>query len=202
VGRIAEHLGIEAQYIEEALVHASGDVMLDEPVGDGGLARGDLMRDERAEGEDGILDRLVSADCWEAVCAALLELSPRDRFILITRYLLTPKWKLDRLSGTLRMSRERIRQIGCDGLARIRGRVGADGGQRGQARGGAAAAVDALVARIERIAATSAPEAGAALLREQRITLGVTRVAARPVTPVAAPAKSLPPPSAWYGHAN
>jgi RNA polymerase sigma-32 factor len=120
VGRIATYLGINERDIEEALIHAAGDVMLDEPVGDGGMLRGDVIADERAESEDGILSRLASVERWNAVCEALMELPPRDRFILITRYLLCPKWKLDRLSGTLKMSRERIRQIGVDGLARIR----------------------------------------------------------------------------------
>ena len=85
--------------------------MLDEPIGDGSALRGDITPDERAEGEDAILTRLASADRWDAVCEALMDLPPRERFILITRYLLNPKWKLDRLSNTLKMSRERIRQI-------------------------------------------------------------------------------------------
>ncbi len=120
VSRVAEYLGINVREIEEALIHAAGDVMLDEPVGDGSMLRGEVIADERAEGEDGILTRLASAERWSAVCEALMELPSRDRFIIITRYLLSPKWKLDRLSDTLKMSRERIRQIGVDGLARIR----------------------------------------------------------------------------------
>jgi DNA-directed RNA polymerase sigma subunit (sigma70/sigma32) len=119
VARIAEYLGIGAREIEEALIHAAGDVMLDEPIGDGSMLRGDLIADERVEGEDGILSRLASTERWSAVCEALMALAPRDRFILTTRYLLCPKWKLDKLSDTLKMSRERIRQIGVDGLTRI-----------------------------------------------------------------------------------
>jgi RNA polymerase sigma-32 factor len=120
VARIADYLGLGAREIEEALVHAAGDVMLDEPVGDGSMLRGDAIADERAEDEDGILSRLASTERWSAVCEALMALAPRDRFILTTRYLLSPKWMLDQLSDTLKMSRERIRQIGVDGLTRIR----------------------------------------------------------------------------------
>jgi RNA polymerase sigma-32 factor len=120
VSRIADYLGVGVREIEEALVHAAGDVMLDEPVGDGSMSRGDSIADEQAENEDGILLRLASTERWRAVCEALMALPPRDRFILTTRYLLLPKWKLDRLSDTLKMSRERIRQIGVDGLACIR----------------------------------------------------------------------------------
>jgi RNA polymerase sigma-32 factor len=120
VTRIAECLGIGVREIEEALIHAAGDVMLDEPIGDGSMLRGDVIADERAEGEDGILSRLASTERWSSVCEALMALAPRDRFILTTRYLLCPKWKLDKLSDTLKMSRERIRQIGVDGLSRIR----------------------------------------------------------------------------------
>ena len=120
IGRIATYLGIGEREIEEALIHAAGDVMLDEPVGDGTMLRGEVIADERAEGEEGILARLASTERWSAVCHSLMALPPRDRFILITRYLLVPKWKLDRLSDTLKMSRERIRQIGVDGLAQIK----------------------------------------------------------------------------------
>jgi hypothetical protein len=120
VSRIADYMGVGVREIEEALVHAAGDVMLDEPVGDGSMLRGDAIADERAENEDGILSRLASTARWSAVCEALMALPPRDRFILTTRYLLSPKWKLDKLSDTLKMSRERIRQIGVDGLTQIR----------------------------------------------------------------------------------
>jgi len=180
VKRIADSLGIEEQFIEEALVHAAGDVMLDEPVGDGNLLRGDVIPDARAEGENGIINRLAAADCWDAVCEALLELSPRDRFILIARYLSEPKWKLDRLSGTLKMSRERIRQIACDALARIRSDVGPAGAHHAPDRRQAADQVEALVTRIERAAASADPDDLAALLMEQKIPLGATRISKRP----------------------
>lgn len=124
VPRIAAYLGLGIREIEEALIHAAGDVMLDEPIGDGSLSRGEVIADDRAEGEDGILSRLANAERWSAVCEALMALAPRERFILITRYLLVPKWNLDRLSDTLKMSRERIRQIGIDGLAQIRRTIG------------------------------------------------------------------------------
>ena len=130
VGRIAAHLGVGEQEIEEALVHAAGDVMLDEPVGDGGVLRGDLAVDERAEGEDGILNRLASADRWDAVCEALMELPARERFILVTRYLLDQKWKLDRLSDTLMLSRERVRTIANDSLGQIQRSPGSAGARR------------------------------------------------------------------------
>jgi hypothetical protein len=184
VKRIATHLGIAEQYIEEALVHAAGDVMLDEPIGDGSVLRGDVIPDQRAEGEAGILTRLTSTDAWEAICEALLELSSRDRFILITRYLLTSKWKLDRLSDTLKMSRERIRQIACDSLARIRSSVGPDGVAHNPARRHAAEAIDALVMRIERASESGDAEQIAAMLREQQITTGPTRIVNRPAVVV------------------
>jgi RNA polymerase sigma factor (sigma-70 family) len=176
VKRIADCLGIEEQFIEEALVHAAGDVMLDEPVGDGNLLRGDVIADARAEGENGILARLAAADCWDAICEALLELSPRDRFILITRYLSEPKWKLDRLSDTLKMSRERIRQIGCDALARIRSSVGPAGARHEPAGRQAVQQVEALVSCIEQASASADPDDLATFLIEQKIAVGPTRI--------------------------
>lgn len=175
VTRIASALGIDEQYIEEALVHASGDVLLDEPIGDGNMVRGDGFVDERAEGETGILNRLASADSWDAICEALMDMSPRDRFILITRYLLVPKWKLSRLSDTLEMSRERIRQIGCDGLARIRSRVGTSGSRHDPSRRPVAEELNALVAQIERASESADPGAIAELMKSQRIAIGSTR---------------------------
>ena len=107
-------------------------------------------------------------------------MSPRDRFILITRYLSEPKWKLDRLSDTLKMSRERIRQIGCDALARIRSIVGPAGGRHEPAGRHAVEQVEALVSRIEQASASADPNELAALLVQQKITLGPTRIKRRP----------------------
>jgi hypothetical protein len=190
VERIAAHLNIGEREIEEALVHAAGDVMLDEPIGDGSMVRGDVMQDDRADGEDSIIERLTASGRWDAVCEALMNLPARDRFILITRYLLSPKWKLDRLSDTLKMSRERIRQIGVDGLTRIRHAASAVGtmpvpGRQGHPQsvaavaGGpckAAAEVAALVNAIERASASTDPETMTAFLRDQRLAIGPTRI--------------------------
>ncbi len=180
VKRIAAHLDIAESDIEEALVHAAGDVMLDEPIGDGSLSRGDVIPDRGAEGESGILDRLTSADSWNAICESMLELSPRDRFILITRYLMDPKWKLDRLSATLKMSRERIRQISCDSLARIRARVTPSGVRHAPGQRSAPERIDAMVMAVEQVSASADPEAMAAYLKAQKILIGPTRVVNRP----------------------
>jgi DNA-directed RNA polymerase specialized sigma subunit len=208
IGRIADFLGIAEREIEEALVHAAGDVMLDEPIGDGSMLRGEVVPDERAEGEDGILGRLASTHRWNAVCEALMELPSRDRLILVTRYLLSPKWKLDRLSDMLQMSRERIRQIGVDGLDQIRRNIEtasaprdrrrpgrrdvpaalipllrdpANVGLHGQApvRQSAEMEVAALVDAIERASATSDPEIMATFLRDQQLAIGPTRITRR-----------------------
>ena len=194
VTRISAYLGVAERDVEEALIHAAGDMMIDEPVGEGGVSRGDAIPDQRAEGEAGILNRLTSADCWDAVCEALMGLSARDRFILVTRHLLTPKWKLDRLSDTLKMSRERIRQIAGDGLARIRSRVGSANVCHNPARHRAAAEVEALISRIEHASTSSDPSALAALFREQQIKVGPMRIVNREAQPeqAAGGPRSLP----------
>ena len=176
VSRIAGYLGIGEREIEEALVHAAGDVMLDEPIGDGSVLRGDVTPDKHAEGEDGILSRLAAADRWDAVCEALLDLPSRERFIRITRYLLNSKWKLDRLSDTLKMSRERIRQIAGDSLARIEHRVGAVDVSHKPARQHAAAEAQALVNMVEHASTSANPGLIAAFLRDQGIATGPTRI--------------------------
>lgn len=176
VSRIAVHLGVGEREIEEALIHAAGDVMLDQPIGDGAALRGESFPDNRSEGEDAILTRLASVDRWDAVCAALMELPPRERFILITRYLLCSKWKLDRLSDTLKMSRERIRQIASDALTRIQSRVGSEDVKHDPSRQHAAAEAQILVSAIERASTSSDPTAISTLLKEQQIITGPMRV--------------------------
>jgi RNA polymerase sigma-32 factor len=208
IGRIAAFLGIAEREIEEALIHAAGDVMLDEPIGDGSMLRGEVIADERADGEDGILGRLASAHRWSSVCDALMELPSRDRFILVTRYLISPKWKLDRLSDLLKMSRERIRQIGVDGLNQIRRNIESANTVRDRRRPGrrdmphalipllrgaarlgercddpirrsAEVEVATLVDAIERASATSDPEMMAGFLRDQQLVIGPTRTTCR-----------------------
>jgi hypothetical protein len=68
VSQIAAFLDIAEREIEEALIHAAGDLMLDEPIDDGGNLRGEVIPDEQAEGENGILGRLASAHRWSSVC--------------------------------------------------------------------------------------------------------------------------------------
>jgi hypothetical protein len=172
------------------------------------MLRGEVVPDEKADGEDGILSRLASAHRWSSVCEALMALPSRDRFILVTRYLLSPKWKLDRLSELLKMSRERIRQIGVDGLDQIRRNIESANTVHDRRRPGrrdmpqtlipllrgssrlngscddpirrsAEVEVAALVDAIERASVTADPEIMAAFLREQQLVIGPTRTTCR-----------------------
>lgn len=177
VVRIAAYLGVGEREIEDALAHAAGDVMLDEPVGENGALRGEIIADERAEDEAGILNRLSNEGRWNAVCEEVMALPARDRFILITRYLLNPKWKLDRLSDTLKMSRERIRQIGDDGLRSIRRNLANRPLCTKPVSDAAARALDALVSAVEQAAA--APDGFAEFLRANRIAIGPSRIVNR-----------------------
>ena len=182
VTRIAAYLGLPERDIEDALAHASGDVMLDEPVGESGVLRGEIVADERAEDEDGILNRLSSEGRWSVVCEALIALPPREKFILATRYLLNPKWKLDRLSDTLKMSRERTRQIGDDGVGVIRRYVATHSTRTKPTTDSAARAVDAYVTALELAANT--PEALAAFMSANQVSIGPSRVVARRIAAV------------------
>ena len=176
VGRIATYLGVGEQDIKEALVHAAGDVMLDDPIGDGGASRGDITPDERTEGEDGILNRLASTEHWSAVCQALMALPARERFILVTRYLLARKWKLDRLSDTLMLSRERIRTIANDSLGQIQRSVGPAGVKHNPAPHRAVAELEALVSAVEHASTSADPADLDLFLRNQQVTTGPTRI--------------------------
>ena len=197
VGRIATYLGLSEQDIKEALIHAAGDVMLDEPLGDGGTSRGDITPDERNEGEDGILNRLASTERWGAVCQALMALPPRERFILITRYLMTRKWKLDRLSDTLMLSRERVRTIANDSLGQIQRSAGSAGARHNPAADRAVAELEALVSAIEHASTSADPADMDLFLRNQQIATGPTRITKPRSTAVqTSPARRLLPPPA------
>jgi DNA-directed RNA polymerase sigma subunit (sigma70/sigma32) len=175
VERIARHLGIDEHEVREAMYHAAGDVMLDEPVGDGLTSRGEIFADSRAESEDSILDRIASANTWNAVCAHLMTLRPRDRFVVITRYLLDTKWKLDHVSDVLKMSRERIRQICEGGLAEIRRAIVESGVKDTPARRAAAVAVQEMVRSIEAAAISTEPLAMEALMQRYGVLIGPSR---------------------------
>ena len=196
VERIARHLGIDEHEVREAMYHAAGDVMLDEPVGDGQTSRGEIFADSRAESEDSILDRIASTNTWNAVCAHLMTLRPPDRFVVITRYLLDTKWKLDHVSDVLKMSRERIRQICEGGLAEIRRAIVESGVKDTPARRAAAVAVQEMVRSIEAAAISTEPLAMEALMQRYGVLIGPSRgvnmhkTAPRAALP--APAVSVP----------
>jgi RNA polymerase sigma-32 factor len=175
VERIARHLGIDEHEVREAMYHAAGDVMLDEPVGDGQTSRGEIFADSRAESEDDIIGRIASANTWNAVCAHLMTLRPRDRFVVITRYLLDTKWKLDRVSDVLKMSRERIRQICEGGLAEIRRAIVESGVKDTPARRAAAVAVQEMVRSIEVAAISTEPLAMEKLMQHYGVLIGPSR---------------------------
>ena len=175
VERIAAYLSIDQHEVREAMIHAAGDVMLDEPVGDGQTSRGEITADSRTEGEHGIVERLTATNTWNAVCAHLMTLRPRDRFVVITRYLLDTKWKLDHLSDVLKMSRERIRQISDCSLADIRRALDASGVNETPARQAAAAEVQAMVDSIERAVASSDPQAISKVMRAYNVLIGPSR---------------------------
>jgi len=197
VERIARHLGIDEHEVREAMYHAAGDVMLDEPVGDGQTSRGEILADSRAESEDDIIDRIASVNTWNAVCAHLMTLRPRDRFVVITRFLLSTKWKLDHVSDVLKMSRERIRQICEGGLAEIRRALAESGVKDTPARRAAAVAVQEMVSSIEAAAISTDPLAMEKLMQRYGVLIGPSRgVNMHKTQPAAEAPAALPVPLA------
>lgn len=175
IHRIAAALGLDAHEVREALMHAAGDVMLDEPIGDGQTTRGEVLADARAESEAELVERLTTANTWNAVCAQVMALRPRDRFVVIARFLLDSKWKLDRLSEVLRMSRERIRQISDASLAELRRALAAHGVQDTPDRRAAARELARMVDAIERASASDDPQALARVMQQLKVPVGPSR---------------------------
>jgi RNA polymerase primary sigma factor len=115
---LAKATGLELHYVLEALDVAEANVSLNQTIGsDGDGEFGDLFADENAlDPEDEAADALRR----RAVREAVLRLPDRDRRVLELRFGFDGEsTSLEQIGRELGMSRERVRQVERDALARL-----------------------------------------------------------------------------------
>jgi RNA polymerase primary sigma factor len=118
---LAEHLGVEREWLSDVRGAARLPLSLEAPLTDDGeLTRGDLVRDEAAA--DAPRRAAEAADLADRLTQALDELPGRERQVLHLRFGLDgePERSLDEVARLLGVSRELIRQVESSGLARLR----------------------------------------------------------------------------------
>jgi RNA polymerase primary sigma factor len=115
---LAKATGLELHYVLEALDVAEANVSLNQTIGSEGDGEfGDLFADENAlDPEDEAADALRR----RAVREAVLRLPDRDRRVLELRFGFDGEsTSLEQIGRELGMSRERVRQVERDALARL-----------------------------------------------------------------------------------
>ena len=121
VDEVAQFLDIDPERINEARRAARMPLSLETPLGeDGELTRGDLIGDDTAA--EAARESSEASDLSERLESALDELHPRERQVLRLRFGLDRGHErtLGEVGEELGVSRERIRQIEAEALAKLR----------------------------------------------------------------------------------
>jgi RNA polymerase primary sigma factor len=120
---LAKSTGISLAHVEEALNVAEARVSLNAPVGDDdGGELGDLFADSSAEDP---AEEAETALRRRAVREALADLPERERRILELRFGLDGEpQSLEAIGRELQLTRERVRQLEAQGLARLGATLG------------------------------------------------------------------------------
>lgn len=127
---VAERLGIPQLQVEEALRASRATLSLEKPLGLDGdsddLTLGDALADDLALAPDALASRTLLVNELECVLQAL---TPREQVVLKLRFGLGkgeadketgPAYTLAEIGEELGMSRERVRQIEAEALAKLR----------------------------------------------------------------------------------
>jgi RNA polymerase primary sigma factor len=117
---LARYSGQAVQRIEQMLGYARTPVSLDKPVGeDGDSLLGDFIEDEETEGPT---DRISHVLLREQLLEAVETLPPREQRILRLRYGFQDghMYTLAEIGQRLAITRERVRQLEAQALARLR----------------------------------------------------------------------------------
>ncbi len=132
--RMAEQLNVTSTDVERMETHLSGpDASLNATVGadDDSTEQMDLLKDTGAGPEDITIDLVDGETRSRWLSEAMDVLTPRERQIIVSRFLEEDKSTLAEIGADFGVSKERIRQIEAKALTKlrqvIRGRVGEPG---------------------------------------------------------------------------
>jgi RNA polymerase primary sigma factor len=121
---LAKSTGLALRHVEEALSVAEARASLNSPVGDEDAELGDLFADENAESPEESAEDALRA---RAVREALAELPEREARILELRFGLDGEpQSLEAIGRELHITRERVRQLEAQAMAKLGNRLGAD----------------------------------------------------------------------------
>jgi RNA polymerase nonessential primary-like sigma factor len=124
---VAHLLGRSVEHVERMLSLNMSMMSLDAPLDvDPLLSVGDVMADEKSPGPDAILEQ---SEIKDRVKESLSRLNDKQRYIIEHRYGLNACeiQTLEQLAGSLRLTRERVRQIQLEALETLRGILKCDG---------------------------------------------------------------------------
>ena len=121
---LAKSTGLKLQHVEEALSVPEARASLNSPVGDeDGSEFGDLFADEAAGSPEELAEDALRA---RAVREGLAQLPERERRILELRFGIdTDPHSLEAIGAELELTRERVRQLEAQALARLTDTLGA-----------------------------------------------------------------------------
>jgi RNA polymerase primary sigma factor len=120
---LAKASGLKLQHVEEALSVPEARASLNSPVGDDDGELGDLFADENADDPEELAEDALRS---LAVREALAQLPERERRILELRFGIDGEPKsLEAIGAELGLTRERIRQLETQALARLTNDLGA-----------------------------------------------------------------------------
>ena len=115
---LAEATGLSLNHVDEALDAVEASVSLDQPIGtEGDGAYGDLLADEHAADP---VEEAGESLRRQSVRRALENLSERERRLLELRFGFEGEsWSLEAIGKELGLTRERVRQIERDAMAKL-----------------------------------------------------------------------------------
>jgi RNA polymerase primary sigma factor len=120
---LARASGLKLQHVEEALSVPEARASLNSPVGEDDGELGDLFADENADDPEAVAEDALRS---LAVRQALAQLPERERRILELRFGIDGEPKsLEAIGAELGLTRERIRQLETQALARLTDDLGA-----------------------------------------------------------------------------
>jgi len=120
---LAKASGLKLQHVEEALSVPEARASLNSPVGEDDGELGDLFADENADDPEAVAEDALRS---LAVRQALAQLPERERRILELRFGIDGEPKsLEAIGAELGLTRERIRQLETQALARLTDDLGA-----------------------------------------------------------------------------